>query len=671
MIDVIDLRKNILNGKIDINDLNLYENDLRIWMETSLSKKVLSNEAFDVITNLIMLYLDYYTYAEDGDVLITDFQYDMLMNHYINNGGKQISKADKLMNVSQWNFVKHEMPGMVGTLKKIYTFEELQIYFNKYRSGSSRFRRFIIAPKYDGISSAIKIVNGRIVLGVTRNNGFEGQDITQVVRNACNANKIVKMFGSDKKDHVVWLKTELVIRSQEFEKVIEEKTYKNRRSATSGIVNSPKNVHLAKYISIIPLAAYQVNEKKLQYCPPDSKEINISNAYDLKDDIDEMISKIRDSSYDIRTDGVVLYPIGDDILPNFNDIMDDAVAFKVNTSKAFTTVEYGYVSVGRLGNAVPMFHVKPCDVNETTVTDVSLGSFDKFYGMDVHEGEQIEVYSAGDVIPQAKLPEIRHYKEDAPLIKIKKRCPYCNEKLTRYKATYRCENQDCPRIKSGKISNFIIKLKAKNVSDRTIEDLVEAGLVKSIPDLFDLTIDEIAKLDGYGKDSAKIIVDEIEKIRTTETPVSTMMGALGIQGISEKKCKKLFKVMNLKKMLKTDPKELLYDLVSADSTGRITAQTFIDFLQENKKLIKQLVEIMNITTDIEWKGNVVFTGARDHELENRFMEKGYEISSAVNGNTIVVIDASYNHESTKCKAAKKKGIDIIHISEAEDVLKQL
>lgn len=671
MIDVIDLRKKILNGKIDINDLNLYENDLRIWMETLLSKKVLSNEAFDVITNLIMLYLDYYTYAEDGDVLITDFRYDMLMNHYINNGGKQISKADKLMNVSQWNFVKHEMPGMVGTLKKIYTFEELQIYFNKYRSGSSRFRRFIIAPKYDGISSAIKIVNGRIVLGVTRNNGFEGQDITQVVRNACNANKIVKMFGSDKKDHVVWLKTELVIRSQEFEKVIEEKSYKNRRSATSGIVNSPKNVHLAKYISIIPLAVYHVNEKKLQYCPPDSKEINISNAYDLKEDIDEMISKIRDSSYDIRTDGVVLYPIGEDILPNFNDIMDDAIAFKVNTAKAFTTVEYGYVSVGRLGNAVPMFHVRPCDVNETTVTDVSLGSFDKFYGMDVHEGEQIEVYSAGDVVPQAKLPEIRHYNEDAPLIKIKKRCPYCNEKLTRYKATYRCENQDCPRIKSGKISNFIIKLKAKNVSDRTIEDLVEAGLVKSIPDLFNLTIDEIAKLDGYGKDSAKIIVDEIEKIRTTETPVSTMMGALGIQGISEKKCKKLFKVMNLKKMLKTDPNELLYDLVSADSTGRITAQTFIDFLQENKKLIKQLVEIMNITTDIEWKGNVVFTGARDHDLENRFMEKGYEISSAVNGNTIVVIDASYNHESTKCKAAKKKGIDIIHISEAEDVLKQL
>ena len=76
--------------------------------------------------------------------------------------------------------------------------------------------------------------------------------------------------------------------------------------------------------------------------------------------------------------------------------MDDAIAYKVNTAEALTQVEFGYVSVGRLGNAIPMLRVRPVEVNETTVTDVSLGSFDKFVNMDIHEGEQVLIYSAGD-----------------------------------------------------------------------------------------------------------------------------------------------------------------------------------------------------------------------------------------------------------------------------------
>jgi DNA ligase (NAD+) len=292
--------------------------------------------------------------------------------------------------------------------------------------------------------------------------------------------------------------------------------------------------------------------------------------------------------------------------------------------------------------------------------------------MDIHEGEQVLIYSAGNVIPQAKIPEHRQYNANAKILKIKRRCPYCGKKLSRYKATYRCENPNCIRVQSGRISNFVIKLKAENVSDRTIEDLVEAGLIGDIPDIFKVQEEDIEKLPGYGADSAAMIVGEFNKLRETPTPVSTLLGALGIQGISEKKCKKMVsQVNNFDHMIKMNPSKLEWELSNADNIGLKTASIFAEFLSENKDLISELMDEMNITNDIQYKGNVIFTGFRNPELEKKFNNIGYEISNNVNSSTVAVIDSSYEHDSTKCKAARKKGIDIVHVSKVDEVLREL
>ena len=670
-MEIQDLRKKLLHG-MSLEKLLEYKEELNSEKEFLLSRKVLTDKEFHQLHDLLMIYLDYYVYSDIDEELISDHNYDLLMNHYIKNGGKLLSKADKIKSLTQWEFVRHEYPGMVGTVKKAYELEELAIYLNKYRSKLG-YRKFRLAPKFDGISSAIKISSsGKVLLGVTRNDGIEGQDITQVIRNASNIEELTSYYAIKllkEGGEFCWVKTELVVTTDNFNKLIEEKQYMNRRSATSGIVNSPKNLGLAKYITIVPLAAHFVSSDRVEYEPMGYKDVKINNAYELMDDCMKMLSVIRDASYPIRTDGVVIYPLGDDILPNFDDIMDDAIAFKVNTEEGLTKVKYGYVSVGRLGYAIPMLKVIPVEVNETIVQDVSLGSFDKFVNMDLHEDEQVLIYSAGDVIPQAKLPEERNYPKKSPLLKIKKVCPYCGEKLSRYtEGTYRCENEDCIRIKSGKITNFLIKMKVEDVSDRTIDDLIEFKLIEDIPDIFEVSVNQIAEIPGYGETKAKNIVNEFDKIRENETPVSALLGALGIDGISEKKCQKLFKLMTLKEMFKIGRDQLPYELVSADNTGFKTAEVFTRFIFDNKSLIKKLMSIMNIVTDKEWKGNVVFTGFRNPELEKTFNSLGYEVSNNVNGKTIVVVDASYNHDSTKCKTALRKGIDVVHVSEVNDVL---
>lgn len=681
-MNISKLRKDIVDGKIDLNNLSdMILEEIQHLAKKYTKIKCYTNEELDDCKDLIMILLDYYTYNENGDVIISDYDYDLLMQNYVMNGGTVLSHADNIRDPLQtrWEFVKHEVPGIVGTIKKVYDESALILWWEnaKHYDGVQNFR---VAPKYDGVSSAIKISgDGRLLKAVTRNDGFKGQDITKLIANTSNIQKVLDTYSKKiKKNQYAWIKTEVVMSTLSYERCITERHYANRRSATIGIVNSPKNLYLAKYLTIIPLAMYNVNENTLSYNPLCSHVLQTNTTHGLLDEIYTTLSIIRDANFQYRTDGVVIFPLpylSDDWdeIKEFNnmDFMDSAIAFKVNTNEGLTTVEYGYVSVGPLGYARPMLHVKPVEVNETVVTDVSLGSFDVFASMNIHEKEQIVVFSAGDVIPQAKLPDNRNYSLKSKLIKIKKRCPFCGEKLNRDRGTYRCENENCPRVNQGKIINFITKLKAKDVAEATISDLYNAKLIKRIPDIFDLTEEDVLSLEGYKEAKATLVVGEFQKIKNREITVSELLGALGIKGISTKKCRKIIDALggDYKKIFKKNPDKLFFQLTSGEGVGDVTASVFIDFLKENQDLINELINKMNIVLDKTYKGNVVFTGFRDPELEEEFLKIGYEVSSAVTNKTVFVINASYDYDSSKCQAAIKKRIPIYRREYAKDILK--
>lgn len=678
------LRKDIISGKININDIaDSTTEEICHLVKKYTDIDCMTHEEFEECKELIMVLLDYYTYNEDGNVIVSDFEYDKLMMNYCMNGGSIISHADNIEDPLQtrWKFVVHEDPGIVGTIKKVYD-EGALIFWWKSSKKWDGVRRFRIAPKYDGVSSAITISgDGRLLLAITRNDGYKGQDITKVVAGIPNIQLLIDKYSKKiKPDQYVRVKTEIVMSTKAYDECIKEKHYANRRSATIGIVNSPKNVHLAKYLDIIPLAGYNPFEDTLEYKPMCSHVLDTDTPYGLLKEIYATLSIIRDADFHYRTDGVVIFPLpyeSDDWekIKDFNkmDIMDSAIAFKVNTNEGLTTVDHGYVSVGPLGYARPMLHVKPVEVNETVVRDVSLGSFDIFAAMDLHEGEQVVVFSAGDVIPQARLPENRVYKKKAKLIKIKKRCPFCGQKLNRDKGTYRCENQDCPRVNQGRIINFITKLKVRDVAEATINDLYDAKLIKRIPDIFELTEEDVLSMEGYQDAKASLIVNEFQKLQDREITVSELLGALGIKGISTKKCRKILDALggDYKRIFKKNPEKLFFELTNGEGVGDVTASVFIDFLKENQKLIIELMDTMNIVLDKTYKGNVVFTGFRDPDLEEKFLALGFEIGSGVTSNTKAVINASYGYDSSKCQAALKKGVTIVHRSQVDEVIKEL
>jgi len=610
--------------------------------------------------------LDVYTYSVNGEVLIPDSLYDQCMQVYRSDGKDLIVFSDTIGR--KWNMIDHEIPGVVGTIDKVYTYKELKNYLSRFRGIES----FIISPKYDGISAAVKVKNGEIVYAATRYNGIQGQDITALVKRSSNGRKFI-----DKDHQNGFYKCELCVSTEAFEELKTIKAYANRRSATSGIINTPSNLEYARFVTVIPLAFYDDKRQKLEYIAPGQKRVQFYSPADLMEDVEQLLSTIRDRKFPFRVDGVVINPDRSKLgPPNELDLMDTSIAYKVNSAEGRTRIRYGYMSVGRTGKAVPCLKVEPIEVNETIVEDVSLGSYDKFLSMDLKEGEDVIVYSAGDVIPQIKLPDDRENFENAPDLKIDKRCPYCGERLERNYTEYACKNPDCIRIITGRISNFLDKLGVQGFSDRSVEMIYEALRIRHITDFLALTRETLERIEGFSQISADNLVEELEGIMKRPVSLSKFFGAMGIENISEKKCRKIFEIVRLKDLLSGDKKKLdqiYWELLTANGVGEKTAGTFVEFIKENLEEIRELVQMFNIEQDIRFKGNFCFTGFRpDQEHVDRIHRLGFEVSEgSVTGETRALFTASIEKQSTKSKAAIKKGIPIYPAHQLNEVLDQI
>ena len=642
----------------------------------------------------VKMCLDYYEGSSTGEVIITDTCYDELMKELVSAGGKVISTTSSDNKV--WPLVKHKAPFMVGTVSKCYSKKDFINYIMAMRAKYGKDLIFTLTPKLDGISSSIDIetnidticLEDDIKMALTRKDGVVGQNITPVVTHACNTVEMIKHVSRCINSKYVngWIKTELVMSTENFEKIHEECGYANRRSATSGTMNTPSNLHNAKYITIIPL----------QYVSRDKDEVSCVNPWiyytritetpeDIMDDVLHLLKKIKLPEFPFRVDGVVIQPYAIEDLehkidPNTSDLLEEAIAFKINSQIGITKAIDIYPSIGRFGTVTPMLKVQPCDVNETTVEDVSLSNPGKMMTMGIHENEVVEVYSAGDVIPMARVPEIRDYPKDAKLLVMQNTCPYCGSAFVPKGKEYYCSNNECPRVLSGRITNFLCKLGAKGISDATIEELFNLGYIKNILDLFNVNMenhelfDAISNIPGWGYQSTYNFVTEVERILKVPVTMSKLIGSLGIENIGRRKCKLIFR--NIPKLPHkynnaefeandfTNYRERLLEIKGIKDK---TADKFIIFIQEHLDEIDFIVERMVINPEKESKGKIVFTGFRDANLAEKLDEMtDYEYDESLNKETsiLVVTSSIPSEEEIKRNIAEKPKSKLSKIEKA-------
>lgn len=669
---------NLETGDYHIESLEQSAPDIEMKSNAYINylKNNVSNLYKDVdetaLYKFIIIQLDYYTFSNTGSVFIADSDYDYAVSTLNMMEGKYQAPTTNHFQPSKvsWQLKKHNAPQMVGSVSKSFSIPEVEHFISTECNGLYGTTNIVFAPKYDGVGICLEYDPSKydIVSALTRKDGTYGQELIKLIQKTKNyddvVNKAITIFGSNRG----FIKGEILLSQTDFNELIKEKPYKNRRNGTSGLINTPSNIEYAKYLTVMPLVygIQQTKNFKYIYSPDGYASINYNEIKNNLDIVGNTISDIlyntHQSSFEYRTDGVVIFV--DNIHITYNNVMEHAIAYKTNSKTNITKIVNGYISIGRSGKATPMIKVEPCDLNETMVTDVSLSNFNKVLKLDLHEHDTIAIESSGDVIPMVS--HVVKIGSAMPLY-FDLKCPICGYNLVPYTAgtgvtEYECRNNNCPRIISGKITNFLEKLGANGISDQTVLNIYEALNLRDITDFLDTKKyrAKLTTLPDWGATSANNFCNEIERIKSKPITYGEFLGALGIPGISTKKCKSLFSVVDYNNFMKLchagNFEDADRDFYTIKGFSVKSIDTFMDFIKTNLSIIDKLSESFTLVNDKRSDANVVFTGFRDKEMEEYLSRKGIEVSDNINGQTIAVVSA--NKSSGKTKKAIERNIPV-------------
>ena len=266
-----------------------------------------------------------------------------------------------------------------------------------------------------------------------------------------------------------------------------------------------------------------------------------------------------------------------------------AIAFKFPARQAETVVENIGVQVGRTGALTPVARLRPVTVSGVTVANATLHNEDEIERLGLHIGDTVIIERSGDVIPKV----VRVVKEggDRKPFKMPTHCPVCGGEVSRAEgeAASRCINSNCPARLKESVLHFVARgvMDIDGMGTALVEQLVDRGLVKSIADIYKLTIEQLLELERMGKKSAEKILQNIERSRNR--PLPRVLNGLGIPFVGERTAQLLADAFgDLDRIAKADADELQ----SADEVGPKVAESIRGFFHEplNRELVERLRE---------------------------------------------------------------------------------
>jgi DNA ligase (NAD+) len=208
-----------------------------------------------------------------------------------------------------------------------------------------------------------------------------------------------------------------------------------------------------------------------------------------------------------------------------------AIAWKYPADEVPTKLLGITVQVGRTGALTPVAELTPVQLAGTTVARATLHNSDRLRELDLHLGDTVIVRKAGEIIPEVVrvIPELR--PADAEAVSLPEHCPACHSPVVRKEeeAVTRCVNPACPAIVAGGILHWVSRsaMDIQGMGEKLVEQLVQTGLVRSIPDLYDLQEEQLIGLERMGKKSALKLVEAIAHSKTK--PYDRVLYGLGIR----------------------------------------------------------------------------------------------------------------------------------------------
>jgi DNA ligase (NAD+) len=420
---------------------------------------------------------------------------------------------------------------------------------------------FVAEPKLDGSGIELIYEGGRFVQGLTRGDGQRGEDVTTNLR---HVSSIPQRLAGDASDHpaIASVRGEIVLPLAAFEALNaarsarEWKPFENPRNAAAGSLRQIHDVDLER-LGSLEFRAYALEEGRPAAATRQSEllelvadwgfivspEIDTCRGVDAAIAFHDKLLGVR-GELPVEIDGTVFKVDGLERQQQLGTVSRAprwAIAFKFPPEQAETVLEDIDVQVGRTGALTPVAKLRPVRVGGVTVSNASLHNQDELDRKDLRVGDWIVIQRAGDVIPQVVRVRIDRRREalaeGRELVRrtLPSECPVCSHATVRLEgeSVTRCPNIDCPAQLKNNLRHLASRyaLDVDGLGEKLVDQLVDAGLVARLSDVFALEVEAVESLDRMGAKSATNLIAAIERARHTTLP--RLLIALGIRHVGE------------------------------------------------------------------------------------------------------------------------------------------
>jgi len=552
---------------------------------------------------------------------------------------------------------------------------------------------YTLEVKIDGAAVSLTYQDGMFVTGATRGNGVEGEDVTANLRTVLDVPLRLHGKGWPKlmevRGEVYLSKSRFVELNKERERA-GEPTFANPRNAAAGALRQldPKVTrsrglrifcfHVEAPGQKLPVTTQHDLLKQLAAWgyPVEPHHTRVPDLAAANQEIAKFEPLL--DQLDYGADGVVVKVNPLELHAELGTVGDReprwAIARKFAPEVRVTKLKEIRINVGRTGALNPYAVLEPVEIGGVSVSTATLHNFALIKAKDIREGDLVEVTRAGEVIPQVLGPVIKKGVRRSRPYQPPERCPVCKSKVEhpQDEVMVYCPNVSCP----GRVFESIVHFASRGATDirglgpERVKALLDAGLIKDVADLYEITPMQLLTLEGFAEKSAQQLVDAIEASK--RQPLSTLIFALGIRHVGAQGAKLLARHFGTMKAL---AKASADEINQIRGVGPAIAEAVAGFFAEpkNRKLLERLEKLgLNMKEPVaaEGKGPLagqvyVITGTLPSLSRAKAAElieaAGGHVSDAISKKTTAVVVGA--DAGSKLEKAKTLGISLIDEAE--------
>ena len=685
-------------------------------------QRVTAEQAKELIKKLSEEIKDYnIAYYQENSPKISDAEYDQLFFTLKNLEEKfpqYLTEDSPTQNVGSHildKFEKHEHKTPMLSLANGFEIKDIADFIDRTKRflRTDDFPEIYCEPKIDGVSFSATYINGKLMTGATRGDGYIGEDITANIKTIknfpriiTNAPEFLEVRGE------IFIEKEDFIKLNKQQELQEKQIFANPRNSASGSLRqldpSITRLRPLKYFT------YGLGHSSMKFAGTQEKlllalanfgfQTNkigklVNSLEELKAFYENLLVIRNTLAYEI--DGVVYKVNSFELQQRLGFIARSprfAIAHKFPAVIAETKLLGVIVQVGRTGVLTPVAELEPIKIGGVTVARATLHNFAEIKRLDIRIGDTLLLHRAGDVIPKVNEVNLSKRTGSEKIISVPTNCPSCNSLLHILPddVIIRCDNGlSCPTQLVRSIIHFASKdaLDIDGLGTRQIEFLQSVGFINNPIDIFFLeakNTESLTKLENMSGWGAKSVENLFNSIRDAKrTTLERFIYSLGIRQIGQSNAKILAKefgtiknFINSMMLLAEGDEEKYYQLKSLEGFADKTVNDIRNFFscKQNVDTINRLVSILEIkdyennTISSSITGlNVIFTGTLNsisrNEAKARAEKLGAKIVSSVSANTDLVIAGE--KAGSKLKKAEELGIKIISEKEWLEIIKEV